>query len=96
MFALLHFFPKLRQWSTAVGVFIMAFALGLSSLARNTTHLILAQGIGYAIGAGFAYAPTIVFMDEWFVQKKGLAFGIMWVRLQICFFTVVKLSITIR
>lgn len=26
-----------------------------------------------------AYAPTILFVDEWFVRRKGFAFGVMWV-----------------
>lgn len=24
------------------------------------------------------YAPTVLYLDEWFVRRKGLAFGIMW------------------
>lgn len=32
----------------------------------------------YAIGGGLAYAPAIVFLDGWFIQRKGLAFGVMW------------------
>ena len=62
-----------------MGFFIMCLALGLSLFSTTTTHLILSQGISYGIGASLAYAPTILFMDDWFARKKGLAFGIMWV-----------------
>jgi hypothetical protein len=37
------------------------------------------QGVLYAIGGSIAYAPCVIYMDEWFVKRKGLAFGIMWV-----------------
>ncbi|KAF5016848.1 hypothetical protein F66182_11340, partial [Fusarium sp. NRRL 66182] len=56
----------------------MCIALSMSSFATNTGQLIASQGIAYGIGASLAYAPTVVFMEEWFVQRKGLAFGIMW------------------
>lgn len=39
----------------------------------------MSQGVGYAVGAGLAYAPTILFLDEWFVVRKGFAYGVMWV-----------------
>ncbi|KKA20383.1 MFS monocarboxylate transporter [Rasamsonia emersonii CBS 393.64] len=61
-----------------LGFLIMCVAIALSSFATNTTHLLLMQGIGYGVGASLTYAPTILFMEEWFVNKRGLAFGIMW------------------
>ncbi|KAJ5698770.1 hypothetical protein N7462_000775 [Penicillium macrosclerotiorum] len=77
-FVLLQAVPRLKLWAAPLGFVIMCLALSLSSFATNTTHLIVSQGVAYGIGASLAYAPTIVFMDDWFVQKKGLAFGIMW------------------
>ena len=57
----------------------MAFALVISSFASRVWHLIATQGVLYAIGGTLLYTPTILFLDEWFIQKKGLAFGVMWV-----------------
>lgn len=79
IFAALHSWPNLRRLSIVVGLGIMCVALAASSFATTTTHLILTQGVLYAIGGGVAYAPTILFVDEWFVRKKGFAFGVMWV-----------------
>lgn len=62
-----------------IGLIIMCLSLGLSSLSMTVPHLIATQGVFYAIGAALCYSPTIGFMDEWFVKRKGLAFGIMWV-----------------
>lgn len=61
-----------------MGVLLMCLALGLSSLSTNVTHLILTQGIFYAIGGSIAYSPCILLMEEWFDRRKGLAFGVMW------------------
>jgi hypothetical protein len=64
-----------------IGLGIMCLSLGLSSLSQTVPHLIVSQGLFYAVGAALCYSPVIVFMDEWFVERKGLAFGIMWVSL---------------
>lgn len=56
----------------------MCLALGLSSLATKTIHLIITQGVFYAIGGSFAYAPCIFLMNEWFAKQIGFAYGIMW------------------
>lgn len=72
--------PRFARWVSTVGVLIMCVSLALSSWATNVTHLILAQGIGFGVGGCFAYTPSILYMSEWFCAKKGLAFGIVWVR----------------
>lgn len=40
-------------------------------------HLIVTQGVVYGIGSSFLYVPTLSYMNEWFVQRRGLAYGIM-------------------
>lgn len=77
-FAMLHRWPNIRRLSTVVGLVVMCIALALSSFSKTTTHLILSQGVLYAIGGSVAYSPTILFIDEWFIKKKGFAFGVMW------------------
>ncbi|KAJ4144391.1 hypothetical protein LMH87_003275 [Akanthomyces muscarius] len=76
--ALLRLYPRQARYSPAIGITLMCAALGLSSLSQTTTHLIVTQGILYAVGGSIAYCPCILYMDEWFVQRKGLAYGIMW------------------
>ncbi|KAL1628510.1 hypothetical protein SLS56_005855 [Neofusicoccum ribis] len=78
VFAVLQAFPRFKRYATGIGLVIMCLGLGLSSFSRTTTHLILTQGIFYALGGSLAYSPTILYMDEWFAKRKGLAFGIMW------------------
>jgi MFS family permease len=73
--------PHLSRYVAPAGLVIMTLALGLSSFSQTTTHLILSQGLAYGIGAGLVYYPLIVYINEWFVHKRGFALGIMWVRL---------------
>ncbi|KAJ5915866.1 hypothetical protein N7454_011007 [Penicillium verhagenii] len=68
--------PRVARWVSTVGIVIVCISLALSSFASNTTQLILAQGVAYGIGACFSYTPSILYMSEWFVKRKGLAFGI--------------------
>lgn len=75
---LLRRFPREGRWSPIFGLLIMCLGLALSSFSTNVTHLIITQGIFYGIGGSIAYSPCIVYLDEWFVKRKGLAYGIMW------------------
>lgn len=79
VFGLLAWYPRQRRACILAGLVLMCLALGLSSLSTTVPHLIITQGVFYAIGGGMCYCPTITFMDEWFVKRKGLAFGCMWV-----------------
>ncbi|KAG7290866.1 hypothetical protein NEMBOFW57_000871 [Staphylotrichum longicolle] len=71
-------FPKQARYSTIAGLLIMCLALALSSFSTTVPHLILTQGILYALGGSIAYAPCIIYLEEWFSARRGLAFGIMW------------------
>lgn len=76
--ATLRLFPRQARWMTLVGLFVMCIALALSSLSSTVPHLIATQGILYGVGGSVGYCPCIIYMDEWFVRRKGLAYGIMW------------------
>lgn len=56
----------------------MVAAIFLSSFATEVWHLILTQGILYGVGGNLVYYPIFIFIDEWFVRRKGFAFGVMW------------------
>ena len=71
-------YPRFARWSPILGLLVMCFALAMSSFSKTVTHLIITQGIFYGVGGSIAYSPCIVYLDEWFVRKKGLAYGIMW------------------
>ncbi|KAK8851460.1 major facilitator superfamily domain-containing protein [Apiospora arundinis] len=77
-FGLCRIFARWARWTPIVGLFIMSISLALSSFCVTVPQLIACQGCLYAIGGGIAYAPCILYLDEWFVRRKGLAYGIMW------------------
>ncbi|PVI06253.1 MFS general substrate transporter [Periconia macrospinosa] len=76
MFVLLKFFPRLRAWATPVGLSIMCLALGLGSFSTTVTHLIMTQGIIYSLGGGLAWTPILFYIEEWWVRKRGFAYGV--------------------
>lgn len=47
-----------------------------SAFASQVWHLVLTQGVLYGLGASVVNTVTIQFLNEWFIERKGLAFGI--------------------
>ncbi|OLN81569.1 Monocarboxylate transporter 8 [Colletotrichum chlorophyti] len=75
---LLRLFPRHGRHAPILGLLIMCFSLAMSSFSSTVTHLIVTQGVFYAIGGAITYCPCILYLDEWFVRRKGMAYGIMW------------------
>ncbi|KAL6872158.1 MFS general substrate transporter [Trichoderma novae-zelandiae] len=71
-------YPKPTRYAPVVGLLFLCLALAASSFSQNVTHLILTQGVLYAIGGSICYCPCMLYMDEWFVKRKGFAYGVMW------------------
>lgn len=78
LFGILQRWPHLRRVSSITGLAIAATSLVTASFANEVWHLILSQGALYAIGGSLLYTPVIFYVDEWFVRRKGLAYGVMW------------------
>ena len=74
-FAILKYFPNFRKWATPVGLGIVCLALGLGSFSTNVAHLVVTQGIIYAVGGGLAWTPILFYIEEWWVQRRGFAYG---------------------
>ncbi|MCJ1380082.1 hypothetical protein MMC17_003185 [Xylographa soralifera] len=77
MFAGLQHWPTFRRRCPAFGLAIIAISLVAASFATQVSHLIVTQGVLYAIGGTLLYCPAVSFLDEWFVRRKGMAWGIM-------------------
>jgi hypothetical protein len=78
LFALYTRYPQFCEQSKFVGLPLVVLAVSLSSFATSVWHLILTQGVLYAIGGGLLYYPVFIFIDEWFIRRKGFAYGVMW------------------
>lgn len=69
---------KRCKWA---GLPIMSIALIAASYVSHVKNLILTQGILYAFGGSLVYYPALNSLDEWFIRRKGMAYGVMWVRI---------------
>lgn len=49
-----------------------------ASWSKTAEGLLATQGVLYGISCLALYFPAVTYIDEWFVRRKGLAFGIMW------------------
>lgn len=76
-FALLSRYPHLRRWSGPLGLLITVVGFLSSSFANSIGGLVATQGVIAAIGGGLLYCPVTLYMDEWWVRRKGLAYGVM-------------------
>ncbi|KAI0345863.1 MFS general substrate transporter [Trametopsis cervina] len=70
-------YPRHRRASLWLGATLMSASLFGASFARTIKSLLALQGITYAIGGALLYAPTIYYMSEWFVARRGLANGVI-------------------
>ncbi|KAK7451468.1 hypothetical protein Landi51_04839 [Colletotrichum acutatum] len=77
-FTILSRWPRLRRWFGPLGLVLTAVGFLLSSFATTVWQLIAAQGVICALGCGFLFTPTTLYLDEWFIKRKGLAYGVMW------------------
>ncbi|KAF2762356.1 MFS general substrate transporter [Pseudovirgaria hyperparasitica] len=75
---LLRHFPRLSRWFSLFGIILATLSLGLASLCNTVNQLIGVQGVLFGVGGCLAYSPCIVYIDEWFDKRKGLAYGIAW------------------
>ena len=78
VFALYRRWPQHRRTSAYIGLPIIAASLIAFSFATRVSELILAQGVAYGLGGILLYYSVLLFLEEWFVRRKGLAYGIMW------------------
>lgn len=61
-----------------VGLVVVAVALIAASFCNSVGGLIATQGVLYALGGVVLYFPLMPYVDEWFISRKGLAFGTIW------------------
>ncbi|CAG7994410.1 unnamed protein product [Penicillium olsonii] len=76
IYDLLRRFPAHRKMLSVMGYIVLLASIIGASFARTASHLLATQGILYALGGSLHYFPAYIYLDEWFVQRKGLAYGI--------------------
>ncbi|KAF1967583.1 MFS general substrate transporter [Bimuria novae-zelandiae CBS 107.79] len=71
-------YPQQARWFTLAGLFIASIGLAMSSFCTSVPQLIITQGVVFGFGGCISYCPCTLYIDEWFVRRKGLAYGIVW------------------
>lgn len=77
IYTLLKMNPRYRRPSVMIGFFIILAALTGASFCNSIGSLIATQGFLYAVGGSLHYYPVLLYLDEWFIQRRGFAFGII-------------------
>lgn len=77
-FFLLTRWPHLRRYVGPIGLVLTFAGFLASSFSTSVWQLVLTQGVLSALGSGLLFTPTTLYLDEWWVSRKGLAYGIMW------------------
>ncbi|KAA8650628.1 hypothetical protein EYZ11_002742 [Aspergillus tanneri] len=83
-FTLLTRYPHLQKFCAPVGLLLSVCGSLLSSFSVAVWHLIVTQGVICAVGNGLVFSPTTLYLDQWFIRRKGLAYGIMWAAKSVC------------
>lgn len=76
--------PAQRKNASIFGLILIVVALLAASCATSVVHLILTQGILYGFGGALLYNPFLFYLDEWFIRRKGLAYGIFFSGTGLC------------
>ncbi|KAK3674422.1 hypothetical protein LTR78_005891 [Recurvomyces mirabilis] len=69
--------PQHRRTMCCVGWIMCIFGLLGASLATHVWELLLWQGVVYGTGWVVCYTPLLFMLNEWFVRRRGLAYGIL-------------------
>jgi MFS family permease len=70
-------FPKYQRQQIWLGWPLCVFGLVAGSFTNTVGGLIVTQGVMYGVGFVTLYYPIISMVDEWWVARKGMAFGII-------------------
>ncbi|KAL8644066.1 MAG: hypothetical protein Q9226_007955 [Calogaya cf. arnoldii] len=70
-------YPRYRQYMIWTGWSICIIGLLASSFVNSIGALIVTQGILYGTGFLIFYYPIISIINEWWIQRRGMAFGVI-------------------
>ncbi|TKA64605.1 hypothetical protein B0A55_10299 [Friedmanniomyces simplex] len=69
--------PRWRRTMCVAGWGLCLLGLVCASFAREVWQLVLFQGFVYGLGWVICYTPFLFMLNEWFVERRGLAYGIL-------------------
>ena len=69
--------PKYQHYMIWTGWALCIIALGTGSISDQLGGLIATQGIMYGLGFLTLYWPIMSMVNEWWIVRKGFAFGLI-------------------
>lgn len=70
-------FPHLLRRALWIALAVNVIAMFGSSFATNVGELIFLQGIVGGVSGAVMYIPALIWLQEWFIVKRGAAAGII-------------------
>ncbi|KAI1811457.1 major facilitator superfamily domain-containing protein [Poronia punctata] len=74
---ILNNFPHQRKNAMWLGCVICSVSPISAAFTNSPSVLVVLLGPLYGIGAGLLFAPSMHFMDDWFLERKSFAYGII-------------------
>jgi MFS family permease len=75
LYVIIHRYRTYRKMICLGGFVIMLASLVGASFAVTVSQLLVTQGLLFAVGGATLYFPVFNYVDEWFVEKRGIAYG---------------------
>ena len=69
--------PRHRWRMCSAGWFLCVGSLAAASLATGVKWLMFTQGLMYGIGWVVCYTPFLFTLNEWWVERRGFAYGVL-------------------
>lgn len=67
----------LRTHALVAGIVLAPISILASAFVTSVSGLIATQGVLQAFGSTLLYSASSIYIDEWYIQRKGFAFGII-------------------
>ncbi|KAF7548783.1 hypothetical protein G7Z17_g6829 [Cylindrodendrum hubeiense] len=71
-------FQRFQRYMIVVGWSGCAISLFVASFCSSVNGLIATQGVLYGISFLILYFPLLRMLNEWFVQRRGFAYGVLY------------------
>lgn len=70
-------FQRWQREIIVVGWLVCVISLVAASFAKSVWTLVMTQGVLYGLGFTALYFPVLRMLNEWFIARRGLAYGVM-------------------
>lgn len=75
---LMRRYQRWQRYFLAFGWAICALSLLVASTVSTVPGIIATQGVMYGVGFLMLYFPVIMMLNDWFVQRRGFAYGFLY------------------